>query len=520
MRPFKKRWPAALMPPAIAVVAALSIAAGLMVHQTSFAHHGVCHRTQEVQDAILTALPNVSDCAAVTGAHLASITGTLDLSGQEIDTLHHEDLNGLTAVQVVDLSGNDLDLIPPDLFNEMVSLEEMRVNDNELTRLPTNPRVTNDNLLRIDASDNAIDELHAGALPYPNLRYVDLSGNSIERLNGDEFDTATRIEEINLENNQLYDVAASWHGAENLQTLHLAGNPGAPFEILVILDDLGGAVFQVSIETGAPFPLAVQLSATNGALSHGAAAVPNDAVHSHVLRAVPSGAGPVTVSIDSADFARGTQTGIVLTTGPAVSIDASSAAQGVCGRTRQIQEALSAHFNEHCSTIDGGQLSHIDGHFAVVNAGIENFKTGDLAGLTGVDDLYLYGNQVSELPDGFFSGAGNFKRVLLQDNPGADFPLNLSVVRKADGSMAVAAREGTPFIIRVTLEAEGGALSERVLYVYGGDTESRSFSTQPGQDRSARRNLFTSQESRWAMNHGNRPSGEIQPGPCGTGFPC
>ena len=214
MRPFKKRCPAALLPPAIAAVAVLSIAAGLMAHQTSFAHHGVCNRTQEVQDAILTALPNVSNCAAVTDAHLASITGTLDLSSQEIDTLHHEDLNGLTAIQVVDLSGNDLDLIPPDLFGGAVSLEEMLVNNNELTRLPTNPRVTNDNLLRIDASNNAIGELHAGAFPYPNLRYVDLSNNSIERLNGDEFDTATRIEEINLENNQLHEVAASWHGAE------------------------------------------------------------------------------------------------------------------------------------------------------------------------------------------------------------------------------------------------------------------------------------------------------------------
>ena len=88
------------------------------------------------------------------------------------------------------------------------------------------------------------------------------------------------------------------------------------------------------------------------------------------------------------------------------------------------------------------------------------------------------------------------------------------------GRQAVAAREGTAIIIRVTLKADGGALSERVLYIYGGDTESRSRSTQPDQDRSARRNLFTSQESRWAMNHGNRPSGEIQPGPCGTGFPC
>ena len=74
--------------------------------------------------------------------------------------------------------------------------------------------------------------------------------------------------------------------------------------------------------------------------------------------------------------------------------------------------------------------------------------------------------------------------------------------------------------VPATLPADGGALSERVLHVYGGDTESRSFSTQPDQDRSARRNLFTSQESQWAINPGNRPSGEIPPGPCGTGFPC
>ena len=466
---------------ALAAVLAAAAGGAVRYNHAQADHHGICGRTQEVQETILRALPGVSGCAGVSADDLASITGTLDLSGQSIGELRHDDLEGLTEVRTVDLSGNGLDMIPPDIFNETISLEEMLIQGNELTRLPTNPWVTNENLLRIDASGNAIDEMHAGAFPYPNLRYVDLSGNSIGRLAGDEFETATRIEEINLENNQLHGVAPSWHESASLRSIRLAGNPGAPFEIPVAIADLGGGVFQVNVETGAPFPVEVRLSSTGGALPENTATIPNGAYHSHVLEAVPSGDEPVSVSIDSAAFTRGAQTGIVLRNGQSVSMDAGTDTQGICGRTRQIQEAISAHFNEHCSTIDLGQLSRIEDHLAVVDAGIESFRVGDLAGLIGIDDLYLYGNQVSELPAGFFSGAGNFKRVLLQDNPGADFPINISIVHQDDGSLAVGVREGTPFTIRVRLEAEGGTLSERVLYVYAGDTESRSFSATPDQ---------------------------------------
>ena len=463
-------------------ICAIAVATtALVAQQTADAHHGICDRTQEVQDAILDLLATTSNCADVTDEQLAAITGTLDLSGQEIDELDHRDLNGLTNVRVVDLSDNDLDLIPLDLFNETTSLEEMLINDNDLTRLPTNPWVTNTSLVKIDASNNAIDELHADPFPYPNLREVDLSDNSIDRLAGYEFAVATAIEDINLENNWLHGVASSWHDSASLRSIKLAGNPGAPFSIPVSLSDLGGGVFEVNVELGAPLPIRVGLSASGGNLSEDIVTVPNGAHHSQVIEATPDGNGPISVSIDSVAFARGTQTGMVIRTGQSVSLDASSAPQGICGRTKQIQYAISAHLGQHCSGIDIGQLSQIEDHFAVVDAGIESFKAGDLAGLTSVDDLYLYGNNVAELPAGFFEGAGNFKRVLLQDNPGADFPLHVSIVQKDDGSMVVSVREGTPFIIRAALEAEGGTLSERVRYVYGGDTESRAFSVTPDQ---------------------------------------
>ena len=102
--------------------------------------------------------------------------------------------------------------------------------------------------------------------------------------------------------------------------------------------------------------------------------------------------------------------------------------------------------------------------------------------------------------------------------PGPIAPRDLGI--PSTGEHGKAPPPGTSGDPRDPPPADGGALSERVLYVYGGDTESRSFSTQPDQDRSARRNLFTSQESRWAINPGNRPSGQIPPGPCRTGFLC
>ena len=48
---------------------------------------GICGRTEEVRDALVELIPGVSDCAAVTDADLAAITGPLNLSGQNISAL-------------------------------------------------------------------------------------------------------------------------------------------------------------------------------------------------------------------------------------------------------------------------------------------------------------------------------------------------------------------------------------------------------------------------------------------------
>ena len=48
---------------------------------------GICGRTPQVRDAILSRLSDVSQCADVTGDHLASIDGRLHLEEKDITSL-------------------------------------------------------------------------------------------------------------------------------------------------------------------------------------------------------------------------------------------------------------------------------------------------------------------------------------------------------------------------------------------------------------------------------------------------
>ena len=70
----------------VAVLAFLAVVASTSVPWDSVAlaqTAGICDRTQEVRDAILTKLSDVSDCANVTDTHLGGITGDLTLSDKK-----------------------------------------------------------------------------------------------------------------------------------------------------------------------------------------------------------------------------------------------------------------------------------------------------------------------------------------------------------------------------------------------------------------------------------------------------
>ena len=96
----------------------------------------LCDRTPQVRDAIVAAVPRVSDCNDVTQTQLASGITSLFLNGQSITTLQADDFAGLTRLVELRLYDNQLSTLPADLFDGLSSLTTLYLNGNQLSSLP------------------------------------------------------------------------------------------------------------------------------------------------------------------------------------------------------------------------------------------------------------------------------------------------------------------------------------------------------------------------------------------------
>lgn len=92
-------------------------------------------RTSEVRDAIVNAVPNVSNAADVTKAHVAAITN-LNLRNAGITALTDGDFSGMTSLTSLNLHGNHLSSLPPRIFEGLTSLRTVRLGGNAVNPLP------------------------------------------------------------------------------------------------------------------------------------------------------------------------------------------------------------------------------------------------------------------------------------------------------------------------------------------------------------------------------------------------
>ena len=318
---------------------------------------GICRRTPQVRDGILAILPGVSDCAAVTDADLSGISGRLDLNvqetGEEMTALQPGDFAGLTNLQILYLIDNSLETLPEDIFEGLAALTTIHLQNNGLKELPEDifdglgslsslhlannklselPEDVFDGLTEMDGlflTQNQLSELPEDVFEgLTGLKTLYLDGNELSALPEEVFDGLDSLGIIRLNSNSLSELPAGvFEGLANLRSLVLehndleslpagvfAGLPGleklllggkeAPFTLTAELERRGGGVVAVKVVEGAPFAMAVKLSAEGGTLSKETVTVEAGSVSSEELSVAPAAEGgtEVTVSVASAEF--------------------------------------------------------------------------------------------------------------------------------------------------------------------------------------------------------------------------
>ena len=228
----------------------------------------VCDRTPQVRDAILGEISNISDCALVTEAHLATIT-RLSLDGQRFTALKAGDFDGLTALTTLilsntplsslpagifdnltaltslNLSQNDLSSLPADIFDNLNALTSLYLSQNDLSSLPAGIFDNLNALTTLDLGETQLSSLPAGVFDnLTALTRIELDQNQLSSLPAGVFDNLTALTFLNLFNNQLSTLPAGvFSGLSSLTSLYLNGNaltslPEGIFDGLTELRDL------------------------------------------------------------------------------------------------------------------------------------------------------------------------------------------------------------------------------------------------------------------------------------------
>ena len=308
-------------------------------------------RTPQVRDAIVIAVPDVSDYRDVTESDLAAIT-SLNLGQKSITSLKAGDFDGLTGLTELDLSFNQLTSLPdrifselsalttlklyrnqqlkslPDgIFNELSELTELDLHYNGLTSLPDDPfnglsALTTLNLsingltglsdgvfsgltelTELYLNENQLQSLPAGVFSnLTALTKIVLSGNRLTSLPADVFSGSTGLTTLIIWNNQLTSLPDGvFSGLTSLTLLELPGNSVNPLPLTVSLEQVAEGQFKATAHAGAPFNIVLPLTVTNASIDGGATTVtiPTGGLESESLTVIrtPGTTAPVTVDI-------------------------------------------------------------------------------------------------------------------------------------------------------------------------------------------------------------------------------
>ena len=363
---------------------------------------GVCARTEQVRSAIVAAVSGVDACADVTESHLSAIT-SLDLSDEGITSLQSGDFAGLTGLAQLVLEDNELTALPSDLLDGLSALEMLNFKDNDLSAL----------------SAGDFDDLGS-------LSELYLGGNRLSAVPADIFSGLNALQELGLGDNELTSLPAGlFSGLSALTALNLGGNSTDPLPISVSLESAGSSEFKAVAAVGAPFALALPVSvSSDGEIEGGAGSVTvlTGAVESAAVGVtrVSGTTGAVTVDIGTLPALPANHSGYALEKDAALPLEVLpevADATGVCARTEQVRDAIVAAVSgvDACADVTESHLSAITS-LNLSDEGIVSLQSGDFAGITGLAQVVLEGNDLTALPSGLLDGLSALERLNLKDS--------------------------------------------------------------------------------------------------------
>ena len=322
----------------------LLVVAGLLAlpHQAEAQTAGICGRTAQVRAAILLKIPSVSDCALVTGAHLATIR-ELDLTSKEIDGVHIGDFDGLTSLTHLYLGDNSLTTLPDtDVFDDLTQLEALTLNNNSLSTLENGVFENLTKLTSLSLRGNPGAPFRPTAVALPEAATVSSAGGTV-RLDG-------------------RDSGGGPWGTNVTYSWSQTSGPTSG----VTFDDANTAEAVVTIPA---LPVDTELAFTLTVTGRGAGGLAPD------INGIAPGTDAVTVTVP----------------------------EGICGRTRQVRAAIVGSISgiTDCGAVSDTDLAAITGLLDLTNKGITALAAGDFDGLA-LTRLWIGKNSLETLPAGVF----------------------------------------------------------------------------------------------------------------------
>ena len=396
-------------------------------------------RTAQVRDAIVSAVPGVSDAADVTAAHLAAIT-TLNLSGKSITSLKPGDFSGLTSLRWLDLGGNSISDVSA--LKNLTSLGTLSLGGNSISDISTLENLTS--LVFLSLRYNSISDISA-LENLTSLTNLDLQNNSISNISALEnltllrnlnlsanysisdisvLKNLTSVVYLNLEQNSISDVSAL-AGLISLDDLDIKNNLIADYGPLRRLKAANPDV-DIDIDLNNNPPVFSEGSSTTRSIAEntpswrniGAPVSATDADNDtldYFLRGTDAASFSVglrsgqlqnRVSFDydtkssysvtivvSDGNGGGNSIDVIINVTEVIEIDPP-----LSTRTQAVRDAIVAAVPGVNSTaeVTGEQLAAITALY-LSNQNITSLKAGDFDGLTTLSTLWLSNNSISDL---------------------------------------------------------------------------------------------------------------------------